>query len=308
MPVTAIVLSVIVISGCASVRYTALVDPGGCRVERIAVEGGTLQFQFNGVSPDASMLGVGWEKPGARGAYLLNLRTGARAALTSAIDNAVSFSPDGRKLISAVRTPDRRTEILEVDRTNGTTRIIASDPSADFLPSYSRDMSRVYFNSYRSGASDLYAIDLRRDVLTRLTTFDGYDAYARLSPDETHLAFHRNVGDDNYEVMTLNLATGEEQVLASSPGQDAYPAWSPDGRHLVFSSDRGNQSGQNDLYLMRADGHVVRRLTHGTNDTYATWAPNGRDVYFVSQREGHGIYRLRLSRSLECVQPQSLRD
>ena len=51
---------------------------------------------------------------------------------------------------------------------------------------------------------------------------------------------------------------------------------------------------------MRADGQIVRRLTHGSNDTYATWAPNGREIYFVSQREGHGVYRLRLNQALQC--------
>lgn len=104
----------------------------------------------------------------------------------------------------------------------------------------------------------------------------------------------------NYEVMLLTLSTGSEQALASAPGEDAYPAWSPDGRHIVFSSDRGNRPGQNDLYLMRPDGHILRRLTHGGNDTYATWAPNGRDIYFVSRREGHGVYRIRLNQSLQC--------
>jgi Tol biopolymer transport system component len=286
--------------GCATAHVATLPDAGGCRVERIAFEPGVLQFQFNGVSPDGRTLAVGWERAGTHGAYLLDLGTGTRTDLPSAFDNAVSFSPDGRKLVSAVRTPDRRTEILELDRANGATRVIASDESADFLPSYSRDMSRLFFNSYRTGRSDLYVADLRTAALTRLTSFDGYDAHAQLSPDETRIAFHRNVGQDNYEVVVLTLASGREQVLAPAPGGDAYPAWSPDGRHLVFSSDRGNPPGQNDLYLMTAHGEIVRRLTNGSNDTYATWAPNGQDIYFVSTREGRGVYRLRLTRSLAC--------
>lgn len=204
-------------------------------------------------------------------------------------------------MISAVRTPDRRTEILELDLKSGAMTVIASDPAAEFLPSYSRDMSKVYFNSYRSGASDLYSINVADSALIRLTEFDGYDAYARLSPDETRVAFHRSIGGQNYEVVVLILASGVEQVLASAPGEDAYPSWSPDGRHIVFSSDRDNPSGQNDLYLMTADGQIVRRLTHGGNDTYATWAPNGRDIYFVSRREGHGVYRLCLNDALHCA-------
>ena len=181
-----------------------------------------------------------------------------------------------------------------------TTRTIASDPAAEFLPSYSRDLSRVYFNSYRSGSSDLYVVQLSTGALTRLTIFDGYDAHAQISPDGTRLAFHREVTKGNYEVVVLDLASGAERVLAAAPGEDAYPALSPDGRHLVFSSDRASVPGRLDLFVMRDDGDDLRQLTRGGNDSYATWTANGREVYFVSRREGHGVYRLHLDAAQRC--------
>lgn len=67
-------------------------------------------------------------------------------------------------------------------------------------------MSKVYFNSYRTGGSDLYVINLHTGALIRLTTYEGYDAYAQLSPDETRIAFHRNVGGENYDVLVMDLA------------------------------------------------------------------------------------------------------
>lgn len=298
---TIALLCVGLLPGCATARYDVSIDAGGCAAERVALAPGMLQFQFNGVSPDGRTLAVGWERGGAHGASLLDLRTGARSDLPTVFDNAVSFSPDGRRLIAAVRTPDRRTEIVELDRASGQTRVIASDPSADFLPSYSRDMSRVYFNSYRTGGSDLYVASRATGAVTRLTTFDGYDAHAQLSPDETRLAFHRNTRDAGYEIVVLTLATGQEQVLASASGEDAYPAWSPDGRHLVFASDRGSAAGATDLYVMQADGSDLRRLTAGSIASYPSFAPDGRAVYFVSKREGHGVYRLRLDAARRCV-------
>ena len=119
---------------CASVSYAQLTDPAGCVIQRVAAETGVSQFQFNGVSPDGDTLGVGWSRPPKRGSYLLDLRTATRSDLPAAFDNAVSFSPDGRKLISAVNTPDRRTEILELDRSTGQTRVIGSDPAVEFCP------------------------------------------------------------------------------------------------------------------------------------------------------------------------------
>jgi Tol biopolymer transport system component len=59
--------------------------------------------------------------------------------------------------------------------------------------------------------------------------------------------------------------------LTNSPGNDAHAAWSPDGKWIAFSSARGGfkdemargGGGQpaTDVFVMRADGRDVRRLT-----------------------------------------------
>lgn len=297
------------LNACAStptLRFEASTDAGGCLLERIAVDDGVAQFSFNGLSPDGRTLAIGWERgEGAateRGAYLLDLRTGVRENLP-AFNNAVSFSRDGDTLIGAVfTTAGLRTEIVAQDRRNGETRTYASDPSAEFLPSFSADQQRIYFNSYRTGGSDLYAFDVSTGATTPLTSSDQYEAYARLSPDGRQLAFHRNLGDGNYDVFVLDLQTGQERAVAQDPGEDSYPAWSPDGRWILFSSDRARGGGRNDLYIVSAAGGQVTLLTEaGGNDSYANWALNGRDVYFVSHRDNHhGVYRLRLDRNLQC--------
>ncbi|MEZ5996351.1 MAG: hypothetical protein R3C25_11420 [Hyphomonadaceae bacterium] len=301
-------LVAVLLSACATphaATYATLTDPSGCVLERIAVEADISQFQFDGLSPDGRLLAVGWERgEGAsreRGAYILDLQSGAREPLP-AFNNAASFSPDGRALIGAVFTADRRTEIQEQDRAGGSPRILASDPAADFLPSFSPDMQRIVFNSYRSGASDIYALDVATGSLARLTSFEGYEAYAQLSPDGSKLLFHRNVAGADYDIVLLDLVANEERVIIGGPGEESYPTWSPDGRHILFSSDRASGGGANDLYVADAQGGDVRRLTSAAgNDSYSTWAPNGEDIYFVSHRQGqHGIYRLHLDDQLRC--------
>jgi TolB protein len=295
------VAALLALGACASSPFESVSDAGGCKLERIAAEPGILQFSFNGLSPDGRTLAIGWEKGEARGAYLLDLRDGSREDLPPAFNNAVSFSPDGRKIIGAVYTPANRTEILELDRASGETRVFASNPSSEFLPSYSRDMKQVYFNSYRTGRSDLYVLDVASGAIRQLTGFAGYDAYARLSPDERTIAFHRDKGGGDYDIVLLDLATGHEKPIASTPKEDAYPAWSPDGKHMVFTSARDASDSKTDLYVMKADGSGIRRLTTGAQASYPNWAANGADVYFVSQREGHGVWRLKLDHDLDCV-------
>jgi len=81
--------------------------------------------------------------------------------------------------------------------------------------------------------------------------------------------------------------------LTTSPGDDGDPSWSPDDRQIVFSSAR---DGNPEIYLMRADGSALRRLTdHAAADGSPVWSPDGSRVAFVSTRDGGGnVYLLRL--------------
>jgi dipeptidyl aminopeptidase/acylaminoacyl peptidase len=64
----------------------------------------------------------------------------------------------------------------------------------------------------------------------------------------------------------------------------ANPRWSPDGKHIVFDS---NQEGQNEIYIISAQGGKHQRLTnHPANDEGASWSRDGQWIYFDSTRSG----------------------
>ena len=83
--------------------------------------------------------------------------------------------------------------------------------------------------------------------------------------------------DEQFEIYTQDLATGERVNLTNAPGYDAEGAYSPDGTKIVFASNRRaysepltdqeqsvfehDKSYLMDLYVMDADGGNVRRLT-----------------------------------------------
>ncbi len=49
-----------------------------------------------------------------------------------------------------------------------------------------------------------------------------------------------------------------------------YPSWSPDGNYIVFSS---NRDGHYQLYIMKADGSDLIRLTNDPdNDMFPVWS------------------------------------
>jgi TolB protein len=65
------------------------------------------------------------------------------------------------------------------------------------------------------------------------------------------------------------------------------PAWSPDGQSIAFASKR---DGPSHIYVMRADGTGVRRLTSGpSDDSSPTWSPDGRRIVFAREGELYAV-------------------
>jgi TolB protein len=54
-------------------------------------------------------------------------------------------------------------------------------------------------------------------------------------------------------------------------GYDDEPVWSPDGKYIAFVSYR---DGNDEIYIMKADGSEVTRLTNNSvDDDYPAWQP-----------------------------------
>jgi Tol biopolymer transport system component len=61
------------------------------------------------------------------------------------------------------------------------------------------------------------------------------------------------------------------------------PAWSLDGRLIAFASRR---DGRSHIYVMRADGTSVRRLTDAASDDHSpTWSPDRSQIAFARGEE-----------------------
>jgi TolB protein len=271
---------------------------GACQPTLVTGAANENHVMFNGVSPDGRLLALGWDRGSGktveRGAYLLELKTRKRTDL-SALNNAPSFSPDGRLLVSANYDADRslRTEIVELDRRTGKTRTYASGPSGEWLASYSPDGRSILLNSTRIGASDLYRVHRSDGSIEQLTRDPRYEAHGSLVDRGRSLLFHRQTDGDNYDIVIRNLDTSRERLVGATAVEEAYPALSPDGRWIAFSAVP-RAGAQPNLYIMRSNGSARQRLTLGASkDAYAAWAPNGRSLYFVRfDADGSKVMRL----------------
>ena len=169
----------------------------------------------------------------------------------------------------------------------------------------------VVFTSERSGSPDLYVLDLQGEAAPRpLVEGPAMEDAAAISPDGRRLLFV-STRSGNADIFEMPFrpedprSAGEARNLTSHAAGDYNPAFSPDGTHILFSSSRDTAAATStgaspgptylasELYVMRADGTGVRRLTrHERWDGAPAWAPDGRAAFFYSQRDGESrIYR-----------------
>jgi Tol biopolymer transport system component len=83
-----------------------------------------------------------------------------------------------------------------------------------------------------------------------------------------------------FDIYSVDVATGEETQLTNEKTLDDGPEYSPDGKYIFFNSAR---SGKMQLWRMEADGKNPVQLT---NDKYNDWfphvSPDKKWIVFIS--------------------------
>jgi TolB protein len=170
----------------------------------------------------------------------------------------------------------------------------------EYNASFSPDGKWIIFTSERGGSADIYRVHPDGSGLERLTDDPAYDDQGALSPDGKQLAFVSSRGAGSADIWVLDLYTKRVQNLTHSPA-NFRQSWSPDGKWIAFSSDRNTpvrrdgerfeQSHAVSIYLMRADGTDVRRITSA--DKFAgspKWSPDGERIVFYEMEIQDTLY------------------
>jgi len=173
--------------------------------------------------------------------------------------------------------------VVWVDR-DGRTEPLWSEPGLYANPELSPDGRKLSLSLLRGNNLDIWIYDLDRNVATRLTFDESYDADQIWSPDGRWLAFSSNRGSGNNAVYKKAADGSGEVELVVDPGDlpALYPtSWSPDGKWLAV------WVASSDIYVASVDsGEITPFQATDFGEFNPSFSPDGRWVSYDSNESG----------------------
>ena len=142
--------------------------------------------------------------------------------------------------------------------------------------------TKIAFVSNRTGYKEIYMCDFDGENVVQLTGSKSISLTPSVSSDGKYLAW-TDYTSGKPDLHIKNLATGVSASVGKQ-GVSISPAWRPGTNSCATTlSFEGTQN----IYLIRADGSVERRLTSGGEiNVSPTFSPDGSKMAFVSTRQG----------------------
>ncbi len=206
---------------------------------------------------------------------------------------SVSWSPDGQTIACGAgsHVPIYNSYVVEVPADGGPEKAISSQGwtyigqvewlhdgsglivAASEQASASFDSSQIWFLSRQDG-------EVRR-ITNDLNNYSG----ASLTADSSRLVTVQSETFSNIWLIPngdYNRSAPVTQGVGKRDGKDGA-VWTPDGRIVYVSKASGN----NDIWIMNADGTGQSQLTSGAGvNTNPSVSPDGRFIVFTSTRDG----------------------
>ena len=196
-----------------------------------------------------------------------------------------AWSPRGNRIAFRVSDPNTGAGSIWIARADGTHRHRIAGPVWDAAnPAWAPDGDHLVFIRYNGGDTDLVVADLATGDKRLVRNNQAFEFEPSWSPDGSLIAFSsdRRQGRQNIYVTPPD---GSTVLRLTHSTYDSQPNWSPDGTMIAFQSDRADPGNNYDIYLMRADGSDVVRLTRlsGT-DAHPAWSPNGSRIVYARRQ------------------------
>ena len=237
---------------------------------------------------------------------ITNTATSAHFESLSFLTSAGAWDPTGKRFVfPGLAKGSPVLVIVNVDNGKTEREIQLSEVHEVVNPTWSPDGKQIAFSALIGGFNDLFAYDLEKSALRRLTTDPFAEIDPAWSPDGKKIVFSTDRFTTNLETIKpghlklalLDVASGTVSELGGfDNAKNIGPQWTSDGKSLFFLSDRG---GITNIYRMNASGGDVAQLTNMltgasgiTALSPAMSAASGRIVFGVYEEDNYNIYAL----------------
>ncbi|RCL01083.1 MAG: TolB protein [Candidatus Tokpelaia sp. JSC188] len=207
------------------------------------------------------------------------------------------YLTDGREIVLTPRFSPTRQEITYIAFTGNIPHVYLQQievarrelvwafSNMTIAPRFSPDGKKVIMSLLQdNGSTNLYIMDLRSRVVTRLTSTLSIDTAASYSPDGNKIVFESDESG-RQQIYVMNVDGSSQQRISFGDGSYSTPVWSPRGDYIAFTKQ---SEGQFSIGVMHPDGSGERLLTSGFHNEGPTWAPNGQVLMFFRQNVGKG--------------------
>jgi TolB protein len=171
-----------------------------------------------------------------------------------------------------------------MDQDGANVRLLTQGQELVLTPRFNPVASEIAYMAYTRDQPHVFLMNLATGQRETVGEFPGMTFAPRFSPDGQRVIMSLQNGSDA-NIFEMDLRTRQSRKLTDAGALDTGPCYSPDGREIVFESDR--EGGEQQLYVMGADGSGVRRISGGEG-RYSTpvWSPRGDYIAFTKQLAG----------------------
>ena len=191
-----------------------------------------------------------------------------------------TWSTQGDIAFSTMSCDECTSELAEVDPAApiGPEAKIDTTVEHVFQPSWAPDAKKIAAVGLGRG---IYSVDTTDGSAQRLTTGPSDEA-PDWSPGGHLIAFHRQIRGSNYDLFTINPATGKERRLTEDSKQQTNPTWNTDGSQIAFAEQQ--PTGRWAIVVMNTNGTGRRVVTDpGISAQEPAWSPDGKSIAFILQ-------------------------
>jgi Tol biopolymer transport system component len=223
-------------------------------------------------------------------------RTGKNVGVVdeSCFCNWPRLAPDGRRVaLAATDSTNGNTDVYVYDLTDRRPQRLTFDDSYDGHPAWTRDGTRIVFDSTRKGARDIYWMDAHGAGAQDVLLESDRQKYV-LSVTGGSIVFWE---DDHFWLLPLTKGA-KPQAFSVSQAKELFGEVSPDGRWFVYQSNEGGKAdvfvtsfpARNGKWLISEDGGMLPKWSHDGREIFYL-KPDHATLYAVPVSDAGGVFR-----------------